>query len=87
MKVIDFFPVNLCPADHSGLSRAGCFNASYPAPVPIRSYSSNFEPKYCPQPVYESGYLKDFTIRPHFYRPWPILARARLLSPGLRIER
>ena len=34
-KVIDSFPVDLCPADHSGLSRSWLFTLRYPAPVPI----------------------------------------------------
>jgi hypothetical protein len=34
-KVIDSFPIDLCPADHSGLSRSWLFTLRYPAPVPI----------------------------------------------------
>jgi hypothetical protein len=34
-RVIDSFPVHLCPADHSGLSRSRLFKLRYPAPVPI----------------------------------------------------
>ena len=34
-KVIDSFPVDLCPADHSDLGRSWLFTLRYPAPVPI----------------------------------------------------
>jgi hypothetical protein len=82
-KVIDSFPVDLCPADHSGLSRSWLFKVRYPAPFPFLFY--NFEPKYCPQPGYEKAYSKDYYYyRPSSTCPWadPRACRA-IVIPGV----